>query len=857
MNQIFKIFNVKSEKELNNLLEELNLNYSDMFLIEDIASQNIPINEQRQQILDIIGINDKNIYEKCIKQFKKSGTRQLKENVMNNLTLNDIMELNDLIDLVASKCSDKMLYQQIYQYIVKATSKNIANAFFNMVCNSKNNDSNLKFNTDLIIDGQNLAQLFFSMKENLISFINSLKENKTEKVQEQKETTKLVENEIDSTYNLLSDLINKNSDSSILQQAIKQIEEKIVSAKSIEEKNTLSKLKTMAETKLNQLNECLASNVVASAVEEDTFNGLLDEITKPTIINITVNKENGQMDEIPCQEVNCEKKLDIVQPVEICPTTVDQPILARPNKAELVSALTALNSHVNDIKSDSRDNNIECLQTINTLLNQISNYFNSTLSESVEINKDGVMVVDESVLCERNQKPCFTYTYQAPNGEYLEFTAYQIQPNMYDIDLMDGDYNYITTSDFNIDGAQDDNIIIALNKIDTNINWNEIESHLIHKISTCIDDYQLDEETVYDHSWYENDDGDFPKRTKDGIIIENELSTYNRIAGVYDINNQDFEELEKGEEHNLSLKDYQNGKIRYGIQPTEKYGMICYITAIDKGYAYKAMKKIKQHYKDINIDTFNLEFRTDDGQKMFVKLDSNLHQIFENENVENFTSEDIHNKLEKEKQSLKDESIEETCSAGATCAGSVAMVQQPIKKKKKNKAESISENLFFNLLKNNINTAHKFNDDLFEYNNGYLFKNNKLVKTTNINEMIAYINGEINLPLIENILPNQMKYLMEEDSNLSYSDISPEQRQLKQNTEQELDNSLQGQNTIDVSVENNDNNTSQIQNNQEVVGVDDSDIQNKQYILKDKTSGKYQVADASKIKIEDNTNTNM
>jgi hypothetical protein len=36
----------------------------------------------------------------------------------------------------------------------------------------------------------------------------------------------------------------------------------------------------------------------------------------------------------------------------------------------------------------------------------------------------------------------------------------------------------------------------------------------------------VSEETVYDHSWYENEDGKYPKRTKEGIIIEDVNNNY-------------------------------------------------------------------------------------------------------------------------------------------------------------------------------------------------------------------------------------------------------------------------------------------------------------------------------------------
>lgn len=124
-------------------------------------------------------------------------------------------------------------------------------------------------------------------------------------------------------------------------------------------------------------------------------------------------------------------------------------------------------------------------------------------------------------------------------------------------------------------------------------------------------------------------------------MLEEDLDIKDRIAGIYDYNTNEVKMLDTDEMHNLSMDDYKNGKIRFGIQPTQKYGKVCYITAIDKGYAYNFMKKVQKLFPNENIDTYNLEFRTEDGEKMFVKMDSSYKQIFENKNVFHFTSEEM------------------------------------------------------------------------------------------------------------------------------------------------------------------------------------------------------------------------
>ena len=186
MNQLYKLFNVKSDREYRKVMENMDLSPYDMFKIEDIANNGQDLTEQRQLVLNLLALTTNDNYKFCKNQFNKNNTpRKLKENVTvpqeQSLTLNDIMELNDIIDLVAKKChNNKMAYQQLYQVVAKSTSKNIANAFFNMAFNAQNTDDNLKFNTDLVVDNQNVAQAIYQIKSLIKSALNSIQEPKKE-----------------------------------------------------------------------------------------------------------------------------------------------------------------------------------------------------------------------------------------------------------------------------------------------------------------------------------------------------------------------------------------------------------------------------------------------------------------------------------------------------------------------------------------------------------------------------------------------------------------------------------------------------------------------------------------------------
>nr|DAF56776.1 MAG TPA: hypothetical protein [Myoviridae sp. ctWb16] len=791
MNQLYKLFNVKSDREYRKVMENMDLSPYDMFKIEDIANNGQDLTEQRQLVLNLLALTTNDNYKFCKNQFNKNNTpRKLKENVTvpqeQSLTLNDIMELNDIIDLVAKKChNNKMAYQQLYQVVAKSTSKNIANAFFNMAFNAQNTDDNLKFNTDLVVDNQNVAQAIYQIKSLIKSALNSIQEpKKEEKINE----SVLNEDNFPEAVKNIYALFHSNNNVDDLNKIISMLDNKINVSRSTKEKNFFNSIKTNVIAKLNKLKkdnvaECLASNVVSTAVEEDTFNGLLNDLAKPTIINITVNKETGNIDDVQ-SVLNDTPNMDLingvqaVQPLTLSPTAIDAPILQKPDQASVVSALSALSSHLNDTKSDSRENNLECLQTINTLLNQISSYFNSLLSESkMKINNDGVMELNEADIFEHNAKPDFTYTFQTPDNHYIEFSGYKLNDNSYDIDLMDEDYNYITTSEFTKNGASDNNI--KNNIIKMKQNWNLIEKALINKINTYNEDFQLSED-VDSKKLFKNDDAI--------ARLQNEIIRLKQ-----------------------KLKEPTSDKKYYGVKLS---------------YAETKLRKLLAK----NDEIMNEETVYD-------------HSWYENDDGD-------FPKRTKEGVIIEDEEVDETCSAGATGAGNVAMTSRPIGKKRK---LSIGESLLLKFIKEGRDCTSIFDGHHYMLKNGYLYKDAQLVKTKNLNEMVEFIQGNVDLPILDGFLPMHLDMMLEEDVNnpneLSDMDLTPEQRQLKQKQEQDLDTRIDSGTDTKVSVENTDDN--KIELNQELVGVDDTDINNKQYVVKNPSTNKIKIVKSSQIKTTD------
>ena len=837
MSNIYEVFNVTNDYELSKVFDKLDLSYNEMtnidYIVESMNKENA-----RNKILEIMAGSADGNYEVCLEQFAKTiKKRVLKEE--SGLNLNQIMELNQLVDLVASKLSanQQQCLEGIYNIISQKAGVNAAKTFIGMVQQSSVNQSSLKFNTDLVVDGKNLAQVIYALKNEIEIFCNSVKKEESEK-EEVKEsidgysimdrkagildinTKKIQElgkgeehnmtlqdymngkvrfgfqptqnlgmvcyitaadrgyaynairiiarkypNIIVDTWNLefrtddgqrmfikldsngkqifenknvqhftsedihqmmmnesyesykhiiqeLDKAVDDVSDINVLKSIAERVNTLLGKVKNMNEANEIASLKTTIETKMNSLMDvkpqleecCLATQVAQDVCGEDTFNGLLDSV-KPTVINITVNKEdNGILPcldnccDVPCCDVPCNdcENTDIapiVQPMNFEPTAIDAPILRKPNSAEVTSASTALSSHTNDIKSDSRENNLENLQTINTLLGQISNYFNTLLGESFNIgdkitNKKGI------------------------NDEVMEIT------DKYE---KDGREVYDVKVDLG-------NGIKAVSK---GLDAKDLEdkNEKIESLWDGEEDEQLDEETVYDHSWFEVEGQKYPKRTKNGV-------------------------------EGLPIK--------------------------------------------------------------------------------------------------------ETCSAGACCAASVATVPSKPKKAKSKprKQESFDVSLFKESVRNDCPVTLTINDKMVSYKlvegKGYLYIDNGIVKTLDKDVMLETIddvyNNCLDIDVLEGYNAYELNILLEDEMNSDMSDvdsvttITPDE---KKKAQTELDNNLAQKPNAKINVVSSENN-GEIHQNQEFIGIDDHDESNKKYIVKDPATGKITVADYNQIKIAEN-----
>ena len=940
MSNIYEVFNVTNDHELSKVFDRLELSYNEMtnidYIVETMNKENA-----RTKILELMAGSADGNYEICLEQFGKSfKKRVLKEE--SGLNLNQVMELNQLVELVAAKMSanQEQCLEGIYNIISQKAGVNAAKTFIGMVQQSSVNQSSLKFNTDLVVDGKNLAQVIYALKNEIEIFCNSVKKEESEK-EEVKESLNESYSKYQEIVQELDKAVDDVNDINILKSISDKVNELMGRVKNMNEANELATLKTTLESKINSLmgskpaleESCLATQVAANACGEDTFNGLLDTI-KPTLISITVNKEG---DIIPCEdncceepccdcndncccepccdcEDNCANEVPCVQPLTLSPTAVDAPILKKPNSAEVTSAITALASHSNDIKSDSRENNIENLQTINTLLGNISNYFNQLLGESF---KPGDFVVRKN----------------SDNGETFEIlkkyeqngkTVYDVKSRVEDTDIhtitkgLDGEdleKNYELDSDDSYDGEDVKESLtetkhvqicaydilydlphemsgtISYDEDDLSSNYEQDDLITDRVREWCYEDANIyPSEISYDiiNEWDDDEDESEDSGNNEEPVWDGEDEEINetlRIAGVQ-LNESEMTSKEFARRLYDSIKDDEDFRIVWeNVKGTDD--------GYDKALEYRCsewaedvlggkMWILDDEYQDcswVEVGSYVLDL---DGIYNdwfdYIKNDPSSNDYLSTEDWDGEDEEELneetvydHSWFEVEgqkypkrtKNGVEGLPIKETCSAGATCAASVASVPsvKTKKKSKPRKPETADLSLFKESIKNDCPSTLSISNRMVSYKivegKGYLYIGNGIVKASGKNAILEAVddiyNNCLDIDVLEGYSPYEMEILLEDDINPDLGDvnstttITPDEKKKQQ---QELDLDLQKNPNKKVGVVTGDTD-GEIKQNQEFVGVDDHDENNKKYIVKDPSTGEVSIVDYNQIKLSE------
>ena len=229
---------------------------------------------------------------------------------------------------------------------------------------------------------------------------------------------------------------------------------------------------------------------------------------------------------------------------------------------------------------------------------------------------------------------------------------------------------------------------------------------------------RLNEDTVYDHSWYEVKKQKYPKRTKQGVICEayekfknivkrtnpilassekegthlwcqkelikefveeypNSINDYvyleeekltaaNRIAGVYNPQtNEDDDSNKHLWKHEITDEMFENGWTRYFIMDM-KGGRRLYISGVERENVIKSYKYLKEKYSNLNITLYILDYMNgnnvntlcfdENGKRTF--LESKEHSIIK-KLVEMFINNEQLNEANEVEEEIVDETIPE------------------------------------------------------------------------------------------------------------------------------------------------------------------------------------------------------
>ena len=762
---------------------------------------------------------------------------------------------------------------------------------------------------------------------------------------------------VDEISKVLDDVSNIN----VLKTVSQKVDELFKKVKNMNEANQIAELKSKIETKLGsltdtkpQIEECVAQQVVSSVCEDDTFNGLLQSL-RPTVINITVNKE-GDMDETICNPED---------------------------------TLKALASHINCKKSDCPENNIEELQTVNTLLTSLSNYFETALTESVEDKYDigDTFTANDNASGIEDKSLEFTITdIIKEDGEVLyklEWRDRVSGNNKYTFKLHGSELNLFfdkTTDKEEWDGEDDEDELMESVDLDkdevTREDLRMIDEYDISKSKEWkvkgmdrtfnVQGYSVNPDGhVVFHIHYNGkskhgiDDGvitaqGFDEMMKDGRLscltqseeewdgeeeelMENnydedmatELAQYNnwedvrvnRVDGVpnYDeLSNGTYlvkiSDIEFDDDEAVDLFDGETTYVVINHNIQNNWSEEIDVALFDEmgfsvdGFTYEVVKKLPKtiYNNDIDDDYWDGEDEElteaiiedfgsydDEYEEGYVEAQDwfergNQFEHYDNDEVsedwwEGFCNgwDDAKNginKFNKEFEKINEDTvydhswyevkgqkypkrtkngveglpIKETASVGATCAGNVSGFAKPLgSKPKKRKKSTIELDMFKESVQNGLHSALEINGKMVAYRifegKGYLYINNAILKATNKEAILEAIddiyNDCLETPVLEGFTPYQLEILMEDDMNTN-TIITPEEKKEQQ---EELDSQIQLNPNLKVGYT--DENSSNVEDNQELVGVDDSDMNDKKYVVRDPQSGKVKVANASQIKV--------
>ena len=652
MTTYFDVFNIKTDMQLNNIMNNLDLSANEMFQLDDIVNDFSSLKEKREKILEMF--SGTNNYNYCRKLFLKEDME-----TPSQLNMNQTIELNELFELASEKFKKVNCSQQFYQMLSQKTSKNFANAFFNML-KSIPEDSTCRFDPNLTVDGKNFAETIYPFVNELKTFLNSCKsESKKEEVKENYE----IGNKVQGKNNQGTYIIDSIKDGFYnLRNVYDQNRNKLypVSKKTLDEEFKL--LNESIETQPDMFGG--PNTYYKDGIEALDFDNVLD----------AMNKVAPEMDFVDDKDVKGKYSM-IFQPkssgLELNQKGLKKikDYLSQRFGKENISIRLAHSQYAPEIKKlyVTFINQIDVQNELNESLEDTLNNFKYYITSSSDKDQLNIMKDKLEILFNGSNDTELRNTI----SELLSMINSKlntIKPTIDECCELGNLLEPFKTTVVNIT-VNDEGCLEDVEKESATNNLKALASHINDKKDCCEENNIENMQTIM--SLISSLASFFQKRLCEtkinphldefpNINILNEsINEYRKYAGIYDLNSDTISFLPKNTIHYnfINEMDVFKGKVRFGV--TEyKNSVVGYICSDTREHVMKVLKKLKKKFSSLPIEYWMIEY-FEDGKRIRMNIDNSGRTIYENKNDWFPSWKNIKNKILKESFNKKYNDVRE------------------------------------------------------------------------------------------------------------------------------------------------------------------------------------------------------
>lgn len=111
-------------------------------------------------------------------------------------------------------------------------------------------------------------------------------------------------------------------------------------------------------------------------------------------------------------------------------------------------------------------------------------------------------------------------------------------------------------------------------------------------------------------------------------LLENSQE-YRKYAGYYNVPTDEFYYLPQGMEHKDLVKTVDDEFIRFDVT-IYKGSLVCYVSGDDRKKIMYVIKELDNEFSHLPIEFYMIEYKDNDGSRVFMNMDRSGRQIYEN-----------------------------------------------------------------------------------------------------------------------------------------------------------------------------------------------------------------------------------